>query len=130
MGRVRAILVHKLSYQEPIRVPIFLLRRGWAFAHLRSEEGGGAVAADAWMADALVELYDWWDSGGRQPFYMNDVEDMKDTIFQRGQLPKTKAKAVVGYGRWRGALVETGQVKPHAKVSSLTFSTSYDPHAI
>lgn len=129
MGRVRAILVHKLSYQPPFREPIFLLRRGWAFTHLQSE-AAGAVAADAWMADALVELYDWWVAGGRQPFYMNDVEDMKDTIFQRGRLPKTKAKAVVGFGRYRRALVETGLVKPHAKVSSLTFSADYDPHAV
>jgi regulatory protein RepA len=36
-GRLLAILVHKLSYDELTRVPIFLLRHGWEFQHLAAE---------------------------------------------------------------------------------------------
>jgi len=36
-GRMLAVLVHKLSYGELDRVPIFLLRRGWEFKHLPAE---------------------------------------------------------------------------------------------
>lgn len=103
--------------------PLYLRRQGSDFEVFAPERGAG----DAWVGAGLREVFEWWVREGRRPFYQQEVEDLRESIFLRNHLTRAKATAVVAQGRRDRALVETGECKPRTKVSSLTFAEGYDP---
>lgn len=88
----------------------------------------GRDAKGAYLREGIGELFHWWVGRKKEPFYKKDVEDLRDEIFVKKPLPRSKAGAVVTFGVAQLKVIEeTGEIKPRSVHSSLTFKDGYDP---
>ncbi|MBS0375321.1 MAG: PriCT-2 domain-containing protein [Proteobacteria bacterium] len=125
-GRVLGILVHKLSYAERDRVPIFVLRDGFEFTYLEALGGDMSVEEhEAETAKDAATIHAFLVRKTDQGHFITANSLVSDYLDEVG-LTRIRAQKAIAEARRIGAVVETdlppdqrrGQRKTYLKPTS------------
>jgi len=107
-GRVLALLVHKLSYSERDRVPIFLLRKGFEFLHMETEMAGDMTLeeSDAQASADATKLWEFVSHKFKQGVLLT-ARQLEGAYLADLNMTQARLRKAVIEAERRGLLAET-----------------------